>query len=322
MLFGCAISDMIAWHRRRDCGIGAEGRWRAAPAVEEGHAAVMRPCPARCAMSSASGRMAAMEGESEAARIPARRWTTIALGALAGLLNGLVALGGGILVTPYLIGYRGLVPSVAVGTSLAVVVLLSAIAFAAHAAQGNLAIGWGRMAVCGLGGLLGSAIGARILAKLTPRWLLKAFAVFLMLVSARLIAQGAGVSFDTSMTALPVPSAAFFAIGLVTGVISAMFGVGGGALALLSLALIFGMPVKEGLPVALALNVTNALAGVVYQARRGNIQLGEVQSLIPAAIIGVLAGTWLAQLIPPQFLRIVFGAVLLLLAGRLLFSQR
>ena len=273
-------------------------------------------------VAGASGGIDGMQGETKPGHIRTGQWTSRALGALAGLLNGLIALGGGILVTPFLVGHRGLPPQVAVGTSLAVVVLLSTIAFAAHAAQGNLAIGWTQTGICAVGGLLGTTIGTQILAKLTPRWMLKAFAIFLMLVAARLISQGVGWSYDAALPAISVPWLALFAIGFVTGVISAIFGVGGGALALLSLAIFYGMPVKEGLPVALALNVSNALFGVVYHARKGNIQVGEVRALIPAAVIGVLVGAWSAQLIPPHVLRVVFGTVLILLAGRLFLTKR
>ena len=78
------------------------------------------------------------------------------------------------------------------------------------------------------------------------------------------------------------------------------------------------MPHKEGLPVALALNVSYALSGVVFHARNKTKLLRELRSLIPAAVVGVLIGAWLAQLTPSPVLRIIFGFVLLPLAVRLL----
>ena len=51
------------------------------------------------------------------------------IGFFAGLLNGLIALGGGIIITPGLVVYGRASPEVAVGTSLAAVVVLSAAAF-------------------------------------------------------------------------------------------------------------------------------------------------------------------------------------------------
>ena len=55
----------------------------------------------------------------------------VALGLLTGLLNGLIALGGGILITPFLI-FVGVSPKVAVGTSLVAVTILSGIGFTVH----------------------------------------------------------------------------------------------------------------------------------------------------------------------------------------------
>ena len=249
------------------------------------------------------------------------RWRTWAVGATAGLLNGLIALGGGILVTPFLVAYRRLSPQVAVGTSLVVVVLLSTIGFIAHAFHGNLAIEVSYIFVCLLGGLVGTIVGSKILATLTPRWLMQALSVFLVLVSARLVIQGFGLVQFQTVTAAAVPWAALFVVGAATGVLSAILGVGGGALALLSLATVYGVPLKEGLSVALALNVSNALSGVVQHVRNKTIHLQELQSLIPTAVIGVLIGAWLAQLVPSQVLQVIFGCVLLFLAARLLHSS-
>lgn len=245
------------------------------------------------------------------------RWRSWGVGATAGLLNGLIALGGGILVTPYLISYRRVPPKIAVGTSLVVVVVLSTFGFTGHAVRGNLTIEASQITICALGGILGTALGSKILAALTPRWLMKVFAVFLVLVSARLIGQGLGVEPFDAASAVTVPWIALLAIGAATGVLSTIFGVGGGALALLALATVYGVPLKEGLPVALALNVSNALSGVLHHARDRTICLRELRALIPTAVVGVMVGVGLAHFAPSQVLRVVFGLVLLLLAVRL-----
>lgn len=252
-----------------------------------------------------------------ARKTPKARWQSWGIGLTAGLLNGLIALGGGILVAPYLVSYRRLSPQVAVGTSLVIVVLLSTIGFVGHSIRGNLIIEASQITICALGGIFGTALGSKILAALTPRWLMKAFAVFLVLVSARLIGQGLGVESFYAVSALPVPWVALLAIGIVTGVFSTVFGVGGGALALVALATVYGVPLKEGLPVALALNVSNALSGCIYHARNRTICLRELRTLVPTAIVGVMVGVWLAHVAPSQVLRVVFGFVLLLLAVRL-----
>ena len=60
------------------------------------------------------------------------------LGLLAGTLNGLIAIGGGIVITPTLVVFGRTSPEVAVGTSLTAVVVLSSSAFLMHASIGGL----------------------------------------------------------------------------------------------------------------------------------------------------------------------------------------
>ena len=67
------------------------------------------------------------------------------------------------------------------------------------------------------------------------------------------------------------------------------------------------MPVHAGLPVALAVNVSNALAGVAAHALAGRVQRTAVLALVPAAVLGIGAGTALALWLPAQALRVVFG---------------
>ena len=240
------------------------------------------------------------------------------IGLLAGLLNGLIALGGGIIVTPMLVTQRGASPQVAVGTSLAVVVVLSTFGFLAHSLFGGLVLGWSAIAVTVSGGIAGAILGSRVLAKLTARWMLLLFAGFVLCVAGRLIAQGFGlVESISSVGATSVPWWAYFGLGAVAGLMSGIFGVGGGALVLLGLAAFFGLPVQEGLPIALALNVTNALYGFVSHAQAGRVLWHEVRILIPTALVGIVAGVMLAWWLSPDVLRIAFGCFFLFMGARM-----
>tara|TARA_B100000676_G_scaffold266157_1_gene279663 strand:+ start:192 stop:506 length:315 start_codon:yes stop_codon:yes gene_type:complete len=74
---------------------------------------------------------------------------------------------------------------------------------------------------------------------------------------------------------------------------------------LLGLAAFYDVPVVEGLAIALALNVTNALAGVVHHARHGRVLWQELKILMLTAVIG--AGAVLAHELPVDTMRVVFG---------------
>lgn len=76
---------------------------------------------------------------------------------------------------------------------------------------------------------------------------------------------------------------------------------------MLGLAAFYGVPIVEGIAIALALNVTNALAGIVQHAQQGRILWQELKFLIPAAIIGIVIGAALAHELSTDMMRIVFG---------------
>ena len=73
------------------------------------------------------------------------------------------------------------------------------------------------------------------------------------------------------------------------------------------MAAFYGVPVVEGLAIALALNVTNAFAGVMHHARHGRVLWQELKILMPTAVIGIGAGAVLAHELPVDAMRVVFG---------------
>ncbi len=239
------------------------------------------------------------------------------IGYIAGVLNGLIGIGGGIVIVPALILYRGASPQVAVGSSLAAMVMLSSAAFLAHVWLTGVGMPlWALAALMGAG-VVGAQLGAMILAHLTARWMLLLFAGFVLIMSARLLAQGVGIVPGEALWTGAPPPWSYAAIGFASGVLSGVFGVGGGGLVLLGFAVLFGLEVHAGLPLALAVNVTNALAGGVRHALAGRVLWREVGRMVPAALVGIVTGAAAAIWLPPDELRIVFGGFFVYMALRL-----
>lgn len=240
-----------------------------------------------------------------------------AIGLLAGLLNGLIGIGGGIVIAPGLIRHRGASPEVAVGSSLAAVVVLSSVAFLVHVYFTGLGLGLCGLAVVVVSGAAGAQIGGRILARLSIRWMLMLFSAFVLLVSARLLVQGLGMTPSQPTWSGEPPTWAYPVVGMASGVLSGVFGVGGGALVLLGFAVFFGMPVHQGLPLALAVNVTNALSGCVLHSFAGRVLWREVGRMVPAALVGIIVGCTIAVWLPPDELRVLFSGFFLFMAIRI-----
>lgn len=109
----------------------------------------------------------------------------LAIGLTAGLLSGLFGIGGGILIVPALLFFASMSPATATGTSLGALLLpVGALGAWQYYKSGNVVVPASLLISLGL--FLGAYFGARIGLSLEPSIAKRSFAVFLLLVSARI----------------------------------------------------------------------------------------------------------------------------------------
>ena len=100
------------------------------------------------------------------------------------------------------------------------------------------------------------------------------------------------------------------AIGVVAGTFSALFGVGGGIIAVPLLIMFVGLPERVATATSLGAIGITALAGVIAYALRGEVDVGYALLVGLPAAAGALAGTSLQQRIHTTTL--TYGFALLL----------
>lgn len=108
-------------------------------------------------------------------------------GLAVGSVTGLVGAGGGFLVVPALVLLGGLPMNIAVGTSLLVLAMKSFAGFAGHAS--NVTIDWGTLLPITGMALVGSLIGARLVAKIPAATLRRSFGWFVIVMGVFMLAQ-------------------------------------------------------------------------------------------------------------------------------------
>ena len=107
-------------------------------------------------------------------------------------------------------------------------------------------------------------------------------------------------------------------IGLVAGLFSAVFGVGGGIVAVPFMMLWLGWPQRPSAGTSLAMIGITATAGVITYAAHGELKPGAALLVgIPAAF-GAVAGASLQQRLASRTLALGFAAVLVAIGIRLL----
>ncbi len=167
-----------------------------------------------------------------------RGWKFVAAGLAAGLLGGAFGIGGGLVLVPTLL-YIGLERHRAQATSLAGIVLI--------ASSGALSLGladsvrWDVGLTIGIGGVVGSILGASTMHRMSVKGLTIAFGVMLVIAGIRMISgpepmPGAEDFTPTTQVAIAL------AIGLVAGSLAGLTGIGGGVVNVPSVVFLLGLP--------------------------------------------------------------------------------
>jgi uncharacterized protein len=112
------------------------------------------------------------------------------------------------------------------------------------------------------------------------------------------------------------------AIGVAAGVLSGLFGVGGGILFVPALTLLLGLSQLDAEATSLAAIIPVVLAGVWRQRAYGNLRPQPAVTIGMASVVGVGAGALVSHALPESDLRRLFGVLLLVVAGQLLWSLR
>jgi uncharacterized membrane protein YfcA len=105
-------------------------------------------------------------------------------------------------------------------------------------------------------------------------------------------------------------------LGLAAGLLSGVFGVGGGILFVPTL-LLLGLGQVEAAATSLLAIVPTAGVGVLRQASFGNLRIRPSLVVGLASVAGVEVGVRIATRLPEEALRRLFGALLLLVAAQL-----
>lgn len=112
------------------------------------------------------------------------------------------------------------------------------------------------------------------------------------------------------------------AVGLAAGVLSGLFGVGGGILFVPALVVIAGLSQIEAGATSLAAMIPVAAVGAWRQHARGNVRWRPALLLGLTSIAGIAGGAALAEALPEDVLRTLFALLLLAVATRLAWSAR
>jgi uncharacterized protein len=116
--------------------------------------------------------------------------------------------------------------------------------------------------------------------------------------------------------------AAAAALGLVAGVLSGLFGVGGGILFVPTLTLVLGLTQLHAEASSLLAVLPPVFVGTWRQQRYGNVRWRPALILGLSAVAGVEGGVQIAEHLPEDVLRRLFGVLVLIVAAQVAYRAR
>lgn len=254
----------------------------------------------------------------------------LALGAVAGTLAGLFGIGGGLVIVPALaaaFAVHGVAEPVimhlAIGTSLATIVITGSSSAWGHYKKGNIRRDWFMLLLPGL--LLGAVSGVFIAANLSSGALGSLFGIFLLIVGGRMILVK-----EVAAGKLAPSRWVMLVAGAVIGGFSALFGIGGGTLSVPWLARC-GATMKQAVGTSAACGMPIAVVGAATFIVTGwgvpDLPAGTTGYVLWPAFLAIVVtsvpfarvGVRLANVLPAKKLKIAFALLLLVVGARFLF---
>ncbi|BDV31535.1 sulfite exporter TauE/SafE family protein [Microbacterium terricola] len=237
----------------------------------------------------------------------------IVIGLLAGLLSGLFGVGGGTIIVPMLVLLLHFDQRLAVGTSLAAIVPTASVGVISYAVHGSVA--WIPALILAAGAIVGAQIGTWLLPRISQTALRWGFVVFMVLVVVSLFLVVP--SRDAGIELTPLSIVGLVALGLFTGTLSGLLGVGGGVVVVPALIIVFGASDLIAKGTSLLMMIPAAVSGTVGNIRRSNVDLVAAATIGGAACTTTALGAWFATLIDPFVGIVLFSIFLLFIAGQM-----
>lgn len=253
----------------------------------------------------------------------------LGIGLVVGLLAGMLGIGGGLIIVPalsYLLAHflhlnTDLVMPMAIATSLSTIIFTGFSSAIAHYRLGN--INNKLVIYAGMGIAVGAVLGAQFASFISGELLKNIFAVLVMLIALQMIFGKREASKHQAGNKM------LAGIGGVTGFISALMGIGGGALLVPALVWFqvnirqaIGCAALSGLIIAIFGSASFIVAGmkevVLPPGAIGYVYLPATFGIVTTSVFTAGIGARLGQKMDTQVLKKVLAALLVLVSIRMI----
>lgn len=253
------------------------------------------------------------------------------LGSVVGILAGMLGIGGGLVIVPalsyLLVHFLGMttetVMPVAIATSLSTIIFTGMSSAFAHYKLGNIQAKI--VLYTGLGIAVGAVGGAQVAAHISGEMLKNVFAVLVILIAAQMI-FGKQKASDNEAS-----KATLGAVGTIAGTLSAIMGIGGGALLVPALVWFkvyvraaIGCAAFCGLIIAVFGTASFVVAGLnetgLPAHSVGYVYLPATAGIVATSVFTANIGAKLGQRVNVRVLKLMLACLLVLVSIRMILG--
>ena len=260
--------------------------------------------------------MPAPEQKTTAGSEP-RLTLTLAIGVGAGFLSGMFGVGGGILVVPALVMLMRMDQRLANGTSLGAVLPISVASLVTYWSHDN--VDWALVLWLAIGALAGAVIGTRLLAIVPHKVLGYMFVAILAVTAVRLFFP---VTADGRDSVTWITAVLLVLIGMLTGTLAGLLGIGGGVVLVPILVVVFSEPSVIAKGTSVAVIIPTSIMGTWRNWKARNVDLKVSAVVGVAGIVSAVGGATLADRLDQDLSNILFASLVVVVAARMLRDLR
>lgn len=234
-------------------------------------------------------------------------------GLAAGLLAGVLGIGGGVLLVPLLVSF-GYPPVMAVGTSSLAILIIALGGTLQNLRSGHLRVR--SILALGLPSIMTAQLGAYCASKVWQPLLLASFGLllwvtlYLVELRKRLARLPTGSNRNLTGNLLP----ARLLTGGIAGFLAGLFGVGGGVVLVPLQILLLGEPIKVAIQTSLGVIIMTSLSALVGHAIANHILFTAGLLLGLGGFLGAQLSTRFLPKLPEHLISLLFRSMLALLS--------
>jgi len=240
----------------------------------------------------------------------------IPLGFVAGLLGSIIGLGGGIIIVPVLT-FFGFSPALAASNSIFAVFSNAIASSISYAKQRRIEYSIGLK--LGLLSIPGTVVGALISSEITPSLFKILFALILIFASVYIFSKRKiePKKYNISKQIMILAIGASF----VAGIMSGLFGVGGGIIFVPLMVIAMGLSMKNAAPTSQFILLFASGSALVTHTLLGHPDFYQALLLATGAFVGGLVGARLSLEIKENSLKILISIVMVAAAVKMFIDS-